>query len=143
MAALKNLGMQTGGAGGELTFGGRHGLGEGEAWGAQQEEKFTGPEQNVQQAAALKIGESLRLQADVEGFSGAFLAESAHGAQVNGISGQLPASRVTPLKPFVATLQEVVQAENLVIQSSNRGAATRTHPAISFPKDRIHSTQAH
>jgi hypothetical protein len=29
-----------------------------------------------------------------------------------------------------------------VIQRSNRGAATRTHPALSFPKHRIHSTQA-
>jgi hypothetical protein len=37
----------------------------------------------------------------------------------------------------------VVQAESLVIQGSNRGPATRTHPAVSTRKHRIHPTQAH
>jgi hypothetical protein len=39
--------------------------------------------------------------------------------------------------------QEVVQAKSLVIQCNSCGAITRTHRAVSLPKHRIHSSQAH
>ncbi len=118
-------------------------MGEGEARGAQQEEEFAGPEQDVEQAAALEIGQILRLQADVESFAGAFLDESAHGGQVDGLGAELAAPRIKAFKLFITAQQEVVQAESLVIQCSNRGPATRTHPAVSLPMHRIHPTQAH
>ena len=102
--------------GGKLTLGGSHRLGERETWSAQQEEEFTGPEQDVQQAAALKIAQILRLQADVERFPRAFFDEGAHCGQVYGFSGEPAATRIKTFKPFITTLQEVVQAESLVIQ---------------------------
>jgi hypothetical protein len=49
------------GLGGEMIFRGSYRLGESETWGAQQEEEFAGPEQNVQQTAALQIAQVLRL----------------------------------------------------------------------------------
>src|SRR5258708_35320895 len=84
------------------------------------------------------------MQADVEGLSRAFLDEGAHGRQVHGFGGaELTAPRIKAFQLFITTRQEVVQAESLVIQCCNRGAATRTHPAVSIRKHRIHSTQAH
>ena len=115
-------------------------MGEGEAWGSQQQEKLTGPEQNIQQATALEIAQVLRLQADVERLSRAFLDEGSHGTHVEKLNAELAAPRIKALKPFITAHQEVVQAENLVIQCSNRGAATRTHPAATFPNLCIHST---
>ena len=138
----RELETRRSGANGKLRLRGNHRLGEGEARGAQQEEEFTGPEQNVQQAAALEIAQVFRLQADVEGFSRAFLDEGAHGRQVDGFGGELAAAGIKALEPFITAQQEVVQAESLAIQCSNRGAATRTHAAVTCPKHRIHSTQA-
>jgi hypothetical protein len=104
------------GVGGEPIFGRSDGLGKGEAWDAKQEEEFASPEQNIEQASALEIAQVLRLQADVEGLSRALLDESAHGGQVDGLGGELAAAGIKALKPLIATLQEVVQAESLVIQ---------------------------
>src|SRR5260370_15842717 len=140
----RNLEIRRSGAGGEMLVGRGYGLGESEARGTQQEEEFAGPEQNVQQAAALKIGQGLGMQADVEGLSRAFLDESAHGRQVDGFGGaKLAAPRCQAFQLFLTARQEVVQAESLVIQCCNRGAATRSHPAVSTRKHRIHPTQAH
>src|SRR5260370_4766938 len=140
----RNLEIRRSGAGGEVLVGRGYGLGEGEARGPQQEEEFAGPEQNVQQAAALEIGQALGMQADVEGLSRAFLDEGAHGRQVHGLGGaELTAPRIKAFQLFITTRQEVVQAESLVIQCSNRGPATRTHPAVSTRKHRIHPTPAH
>src|SRR5260370_6368255 len=140
----RNLEMRRGGGGSGVVVGRGYGLGEGEARGAQQEEEFAGPEQNVQQAAALKIGQALGMQADVEGLSRAFLDEGAHGRQVHGFGGaELTAPRIKAFQLFITTRQEVVQAESLVIQCCNIRAATRTHPAVSTRKHRIHPTQAH
>src|SRR5438132_1118464 len=83
------------------------------------------------------------MQADVEGFSRAFLDESAHGGYVDGFGAELAAPRIKAFELFVTARQEVVQAESLVIQGSNRGPATRTHPAVSIRKHRIQPTQAH
>jgi hypothetical protein len=91
-------------------------LGDSEAWDAQEDEEFAGPEQNIEQAAALKIAQVLRLKADVEGFSRAFLYEGAHGSEVDGIGGKLAAAGINALKLFVAAEQEMVQAESLLIQ---------------------------
>ena len=126
----------------KLAFRGRYRFGEREARGSKQEEQFTRPEQNVQQASALEIAQVFRLQADVERLSRAFLDEGTRRDQVERLSAGLAAPRINALKPFITTQQEVVQAEILVIQCSNRGASTRTHAAVSFPKHRIHSTQA-
>ena len=118
-------------------------MGEGEAWGPQQQEQFTGPEQNIQQASALEIAQVLRLQADVKRLSRAFLDEGSHRDHVDGFSTELAAPRIKAVKPFVTTHQEVVQAERLVTQCSNRGASTGTRPAASFANLGIHSSQAH
>jgi hypothetical protein len=139
----RNSGIGGGGAGGELLIGGSDGLGEGETRSAQQEEQFAGPEQNVQQATALKIGQAPGLQADVEGFSRAFLDEGAHGGNVDGLGAELAAPRLEIFQPFITARQEVVQAESLAIQGSDCGPATRTHPAVLTRKHRIHPTQAH
>ncbi len=137
-------GIWGGGAGGEVLVGRGYGLGEGETRGAQQEEEFAGPEQNVQQAAALKIGQALGMQADVEGLSRAFFDEGAHGRQVHGFGGaELAAPRIKAFELFITARQEVAQAKSLVIQCSNRGPAARTHPAVSIRKHRIHPTQVH
>jgi hypothetical protein len=91
-------------------------LGEREARGAQQEEQFTCPEQDIQQASALKIGQTLRLKADVERLSRAFFDKGAHIGQVSGLNAEPAASRIKAFKLFITTQQEVVQAESLVIQ---------------------------
>jgi len=118
-------------------------LDEGKARSAQQKEQFTSPEQNIQQASALKIAEIFRLQADVERLSRAFFDEGAHGDEVDRFCANLAPPRIKALKLFITTQQEMVQAESLAIQCSNRGAATRTHPAVSFLKHRSHFPQAH
>jgi hypothetical protein len=130
-------------AGRKRTFGGGHGLDEGKPWSAQQEEQFASPEQNIQQASALKIAEIFRVEADVERLSRAFLDEGAHGDEVDGFRAELAPPRIKALKLLITTQQEMVQAESLAIQCSNRGAATRTHPAVSFLKHRNHFPQAH
>ena len=117
-------------------------MGESEARGAQQDEEFAGPEQNVEQASALEIAQVFRVEARVEGFSRALLDEGAHGGRVDGFGGKPAAARVDVFQFFVTARQEVVQAESLAIQRCNRGAATRTHPAVSLPPHRIHWTQA-
>jgi hypothetical protein len=99
-----------------MRFGRGHGLGDSEAWDAQEDEEFAGPEQNIEQAAALEIAQVLRLEADVEGFSRAFLDEGAHGSEVDGIGGKFAAAGINALQLFVAAEQEMVQAESLVIQ---------------------------
>jgi len=118
-------------------------LDEGKARSAQQKEQFTSPEQNIQQASALKVAEIFRLQADVERLSRTFFDEGAHGDEVDRFSAELAPPRVKTLKLFITAQQEMVQAESLAIQCSNRGAATRTHPAVSFLKHRNHFPQAH
>jgi hypothetical protein len=81
-------------------------LGEREARGpspSHQEEQFTSPEQNVQQASTLEVAQVFRLQADVERLSGAFLDEGAHGDYLERLSAELAAPRIKALKPFIAT----------------------------------------
>jgi hypothetical protein len=56
------------------------------------------------------------LEADVEGFSRAFLDESAHGGKVDGFGGEFAAAGIKALEPFITALQEVVQAESFAIQ---------------------------
>jgi len=68
-------------------------LGKGVAWGSQQKEQFTCPEQNIQQASTLKIAQAFALQADVECLSRTFLDESGHGGQVDGLSAEFAAPR--------------------------------------------------
>jgi len=58
----------------------------------------------------------LRLEADVEGLSGAFLDEGAHGSEVDGFGGELAAAGIKALEPFITALQEMVQAESFAIQ---------------------------
>src|SRR5712691_839639 len=104
----RNLEIRRGGAGGEVLVGRGYGLGEGEARSAQQEEEFAGPEQNVQQSAALEIGQALGMQADVERLSRAFLDEGAHGGQVDGFGGaELAAPRIKAFQLFITARQEV------------------------------------
>src|SRR5260370_2494894 len=140
----RNLEIRRSGAGGEVLVGRGYGCSEGEARGAHQEEEFAGPEQNVQKAAALEIGQALGMQADVEGLSRAFLDEGAHGRQVHGLGGaELTAPRIKAFQLFITTRQEVVQAESLVIQCSNPGPVTRPHPSLSTPHHPLHPTQPH
>jgi len=56
------------------------------------------------------------LEADVEGLSGAFLDEGAHGSEVDGFGGELAAAGIKALEPFITALQEMVQAESFAIQ---------------------------
>jgi hypothetical protein len=56
------------------------------------------------------------MKADVERLSRAFFDKGAHIDQVNGLSAEPAASRIKAFKLFIATQQEVVQAESLVIQ---------------------------
>src|SRR5204862_5566883 len=93
----------------------------------QQEEYCAGPEQNVQQASALKVAEIFRLTADVERLSRTLFDEGAHGDEVDRFGAELAPARVKARKLFITTQQERLQADSLAIQCSNRGAATRTH----------------
>ena len=129
--------------GSKAVFGGGHRLGEGQARNAQEEEEFAGPEQNIEQTAALKIGQVSGLQADVEGLAGTFFDESAHSREIDRFGGEFAAAGIKAFEPFITAQQEMVQAESFAIQCCNRGAATRTHRAVSLPMQRIHSTQAH
>jgi len=83
-------------------------LDEGKAWSAQQEEQFASPQQNIQQASALKVAQIFRLQADVERFSRAFLDEGAHRDEVDGLSAELAPPGIKALKLFITTQQEMV-----------------------------------
>ena len=122
---------------------GSYRLGERDPRRTQQEKQFASPKQNIQQAPALQIAQVLRLQADVQCLSRAFLDEGSHGGQVDGFSAELAPPRVKAFQLFITAQQKMVQAESLAIQCCNRGAATRTHPAVSLPNHRIHPTQAH
>ncbi len=108
---------------------------------AQQKKQFTGPEQNVQQTRPLKIVQIFGLQTDIKGFSGAFLDESSHGSQVQRFFGRLAASGIHGIKLFIASLQKVVQAKSLLIQGSNRGAATSILAAAPSQQFRVHLAQ--
>jgi hypothetical protein len=83
-------------------------LDEGKAWSAQQEEQFASPQQNIQQASALKVAQIFRLQADVERLSRAFLDEGAHRDEVDGFSAELAPPGIKALKLFITTQQEMV-----------------------------------
>jgi hypothetical protein len=109
-----------------------HGFGEREARGAQEKEKFAGPEQDIQQTAALEIGQVVRMEADVESLARAFLDKGAHGRGVEGFRAEPAAARIQALQLVVAAQKKVIQAKILAIQLSNRGARTRSHTAVSF-----------
>src|SRR5260370_35671066 len=73
----RNSETRRGHAGCRLGFRGRYRLGEHEARGSQQEEKFTGPGQNVQNSSALEIVTVSGMQADCEGLSSELAREGA------------------------------------------------------------------
>jgi hypothetical protein len=123
---------RNGGAGENRCIGGGNGLGDREARSAQEKEEFAGPEQDVQQTAALEIGQVVGMEADVESFAGALLDEGAHGGRVESFRAEPAAARIQALQFVVAAQKKVIQAKILVIQLSNRGARTRSHTAVSF-----------
>ena len=114
------------------------GIGRVDARGAQENEEFAGPEQNVQQAPALKIREFFGMQADVQSLARTFLDERAHGREIRGSRREPPAAGIHGFEFLVAVVQEVVQAKILFIQRNNRGAATRNCAAVSFPRHWTH-----
>lgn len=109
-----------------------HGFCEREAGGAQEKEEFAGPEQNVQQTAALEIGQVVGMEADIKSLAGTFLNESAHGRCVEGFRAEPAAARIQALQLVVAAQKKVIQTKILAIQLSNRGPRTRSHTAVSF-----------
>lgn len=60
-------------------------IAESHARSAEDEEQFAGPEQNIQQARALKIREILTLEADFESLVRTFFNEGAHGGEVHAL----------------------------------------------------------
>src|SRR5690348_8460675 len=111
---------------------------ERDARSAQQEKKFAGPEQNVQQAPTLQIGEVLALQANVQRFARAFLDERAHRRQCDRIFADFLPARIHTFQFAVATREKMIQTKSLLIQGSNRGAVASTLAAVSFPHVCIH-----
>jgi len=109
-----------------------------DARGAQENEEFAGPEQDVQQSSALEIGEILGMQADVQSLARTLLDKRAHGHDIRGNRRESPAAGIHGFEPLVAVLQEMVQAKILLIQGNNRGAATRSCAAVSFPRHWTH-----
>jgi hypothetical protein len=138
----QNSGRGRSGSGNSLANARRRRFGESEPWGPQQEEKFPGPEQDVQKTPSLQIAQVLAMEADVERLPGTLLDKSSHGSRIERFRAEPAAPGIQVLKLFIATQQEVVQAKILLIQFGDRGARTRIHIAASFSMFRIHSTQA-
>lgn len=65
-----------------------------DAWRAQDEEQFAGPEQNIEQPRAFKVGEILRLQADLQSFVGALFDEGAHSGKIHTLFAGFLAARI-------------------------------------------------
>jgi hypothetical protein len=103
-------------AGCKPIFGRSHRLGEREPRCTQQEKKFAGPEQNIQQSSALKIGQRFGMQADIEGLSGTFFDEVSHIGQIRRLHLKLAAARIERLKICVTPRQKVIQTKSLLIQ---------------------------
>jgi len=53
---------------------------ESEPWGSQEKKEFTGPEQDIQKAAAFEIIKILGMETDVERLAGTLFDESSHGS---------------------------------------------------------------
>jgi hypothetical protein len=91
-----------------MGLGRSYGFGDGVARCTQDEEQLTGPEEYVQKAAALKIGEALGLQTYIERFAGALFHKRAHGSQVDLFGAKAAPARVDSFEFVVAAQQEVV-----------------------------------
>jgi len=91
-------------------------FGEREPRCAEQKEELTGPEQDVQKAAAFEIVEILGMETDIERLAGALFDESSHGNEIDGLRAKGAAPGVQALEFLIAGEQEVLQAEILLIQ---------------------------
>jgi len=91
-------------------------FGEREPGRAEQKEELTGPEQDVQKAAAFEIAEVLGMETDIERLAGTLFDESSHGGQVGGLRAEGAAPGIQALQFLIAGEQEVLQAEILLIQ---------------------------
>jgi hypothetical protein len=107
---------------------------KGESRGSQEKEELTGPEQDVQKAAAIEISKFRGVETDVERLTGALFDESSHGSQVYGVRTEAAAPRIQALEVLIAREQEMLQAEIPLIQGCNCGATARLFGAISFAK---------
>jgi len=76
--------------------------------GAQQKKKFTCPQQDVQQAATLKIVEVFAMQGNIQSSPGTFFYERTESSEVERETARALASRVDALQVFVTELNEVV-----------------------------------
>ena len=109
---------------------------------AQKNEKFSGPQQNVQQAPALQIAEFRGAQAHVESLMRALLHERAHLRELRGFRRHTMSARIHAVQLFVAAPDKVIQAKILLSQGSNRVPCTRIHTALSVRQHLFHGPQA-
>ena len=89
---------------------------KGESRGSQEKEELTGPEQDVQKAAAFEIIKILGMETDVERLAGALFDESSHGSQVDRVRTEAAAPGIQVLEVLIARKQEMLQAEIPLIQ---------------------------
>jgi hypothetical protein len=116
---------------------------EGKAGNTQEQEEFTGPEEDVKETPSLQIAQIIAVQANVEGLARALLNEGTHGCRIESLRAETPAPGIQTLELVIATQQEMIQAKILLAQRSNWGARTRIHATVAFSLFCIHSTQAH
>jgi hypothetical protein len=84
---------------------------KGESRGSQEKEELSGPEQDVQKAAAIEISKFRGVETDVERLAGALFDESSHGSQVDGARAEAAAPGVQALEVLITREQEMLQAE--------------------------------
>lgn len=104
--------------------------------GAQQQKEFAGPEQNVQEAAALQIVDGLIMQGHIQCPARALLDEGPQGREVHRQTARLLAPGIDSLQTFVAEFYEVIQAKILLSKCSHTSPFTKIHCADLFVQHR-------
>jgi hypothetical protein len=105
----------------------QNGIRESARGSAQQKEKFTGPQKNVQQAAALQIVDVIAMQRHIKRAPRALFDECAPRSGIQIHAPDFLAARINALQIFVAKFDEVVQAKILLSQRSHSGFFTKIH----------------
>jgi hypothetical protein len=102
------------------------------AWCAQQQKQFTGPQQNIQEPAALQIVNVVAVQGDFEGPLRAFLDKRPGPSKVEGNpSFGLPAG-INALQILVTELDKMADAETLLRQGSHTWPFAEIHGTDSI-----------